>query len=359
MSFEDDRHCDSLSGSALGTKASPGTLRGAVFQDNRVVKLGRWLLASGALVAACFVAVMQRGSTQSPPELRLVDDHTLSYSEAFAAHAGIRTVEVREAAFTPVVLVAGNVSFDPEQVAVLNASALGTVRQVSKYEGDNVKRGEVLAELCSPSQARREARGLLQRHELPQHSLGTSLLRSPLDGTVVERRIVTGQAVRGESAAFVVANLDRLAIRVNVDEQRARGITVGDRVEISRDPALGSVGIGTVTDVAAGASEESGSELRIRIGVDNRARRVRAGELVSARIFVSHAGRALLVPNRALTWIGGQPTLFVAASSHSASIAAVTLGRGDGEQTEVRGGLTSGQRVVSDGVLMLKDASFL
>jgi len=358
MSSEDDQHCDSLSGTALGAPASRGASEAAHLPDHGVLKLAYRLLASGALGAACLIA-MHGVSTQSRAEPQHVDSHTVSYSDAFAAHAGIRTIEVREVSFLPVVLVAGKTSFDPEQVAVLNANALGTVRRVAKYEGDNVKRGEVLAELGSASQAGREASGLLHGHESSSRVLGVSLLRAPLDGTVVERRIVTGQAVRGEREAFVVANLDHLSVSVSVEEQRARGVLVGDRVEISRVPALGPVGAGTVTEVEPCASEESEPKVRIRIGVDNRTRRVRVGEGVKARIFASHEGRALLVPNRALTWIGGQPTVFVVASAHSASIAPVTLGRGDGEQTEVRVGLTSGQRVVSDGVRMLKEASFL
>ncbi|MEI9948020.1 MAG: hypothetical protein WDO74_03325 [Pseudomonadota bacterium] len=80
---------------------------------------------------------------------------------------------------------------------------------------------------------------------------------------------------------------------------------------------------------------------------------------MTARIFASNGGRALLIPNRALTWIGGQPAVFVTAGANTASAAAVTLGGCDGERTEVRLGLASGQRIVSEGVPALKQASFL
>ncbi|HEY3254935.1 MAG TPA: efflux RND transporter periplasmic adaptor subunit, partial [Polyangiaceae bacterium] len=258
--------------------------------------------------------------------------------------------------FSPVVSATGKASFDPEQVASIGASALGTVRRVAKYEGESVKRGEVLAEIGSPSQAGREAAGSLRAQQLPLRTLGVSLLRSPLDGTVVERRIVTGQSVRGERIVFVVANLDRLLVSLSVDEAQARGLLVGDRVELSRDESAGALSTGRVTEVLPGPV---GSKLQVRIGVDNRARGLRAGQAVNARIFASNAGRALLVPNRALAWIGGQPAVFVAAGVHTASAAAVTLGGGDGQQTEVRLGLASGQRIVSDGVPKLKEASFL
>ncbi len=44
--------------------------------------------------------------------------------------------------------------------------------------------------------------------------LGVSLVRSPLEGTVIERRIVTGQSVRGERVVFVIADLNRLLLDV-------------------------------------------------------------------------------------------------------------------------------------------------
>ncbi len=327
--------------------------------EKRGVKLALGLVAGALLGAAGFAAAKPGGSQPVQPETLHVDGRTVSYSTAFAAQAGIRTMEVRELSFSPVVSATGKASFDPERVAAIGAHALGTVRRVAKYQGDRVKRGEVLAEIASPSQAGRDAAGSLRAHELPQGTLGVSLLRSPLDGIVVEQRIITGQSVRGESVVFVVADLDRLSVSLSLDAAQTRGLLVGDRVELSREAAAGVLGTGRVAEVEAASAAPAGSKLRVRIGVDNRSRGLRAGQAVSARIFASNGGRALLIPNRALAWIGGQPAVFVAAGANSASAAAVTLGGCDGEQTEVRLGLASGQRIVSDGVGTLKEAFFL
>ena len=152
---------------------------------------------------------------------------------------------------------------------------------------------------------------------------------------------------------------DQLSVSLSVDEAQARGLLLGDRVELSREGTQTPFGTGSVTDVRHSGTADASPESQVRIAIDNRARRVRAGQAVSARIFASHAGRALLVPNRALAWISGQPAVFVAASPQTASVELVTLGGCDGEQTEVRGGLTPGQRVVSEGVRTLREASFL
>jgi multidrug efflux pump subunit AcrA (membrane-fusion protein) len=358
MSSEDDVHCDSLAGTAFGASALsvPPSLRSP--RAKRRAGFVPWLLMALALGAAGLGAATRGAADRTPSEALHVDGRTVSYSAGFAAQAGIRTIEIHDGPFSPVVSVAGKAGFDPERVAVICANALGSVRRVAKYEGETVRRGEVLAEIGSASQAKREAARALRDHELAPGALGRSLLRSPLDGTVVERRIITGQPVRGESKLFVIADLDRLLVDVSLDRGQASGLQIGDRVELSREADLGVRGTGSVLEIESLPTLDAGSQVRLHIGVDNRARGLRAGEAVVARIFAGHAGRALLVPNRALAWVAGQPWVFVAASAHSATAALVTVGGSDGQQTEVRVGLASGQRVVSEGAHVLKEASF-
>jgi len=186
-------------------------------------------------------------------------------------------------------------------------------------------------------------------------------VRSPLEGTVIERRIVTGQSVRGERVVFVVANLDRLLVDVAVDQVQARVLRVGDRVELLRDgasSASASAVSGSIAWVGAlGASDAP--PVGVHVGVDNRAHSLRLGQAVTARIFASSGARAVVIPNRAVAWIAGQPTVFVSDGHNSVSAAAVTLGGNNGDQTEVQVGLAPGQHIVSDGVRTLKDESFL
>jgi len=359
MSYEADQHCDSLSGTTIRAAALsvPPSVR-APGRERRA-KFAAGLGASLLLGAAVLCVEMRSATSRVSPEALHVEGRTVSYSAAFAAQAGIRTMEVREVPFSPIVSASGLASFDPAFVASVGANALGTVRRVAKYEGDSVKRGEVLAEIGSPAEARREAAGSLRNHELPRGTLGVSRLRSPLEGSVVERRIITGQWVRGESVVFVVANLDRLSLALSVDEAQARRLSVGDRVELSHEQSVATLSTGTVQEIEAAPTKAAGMKLQVRVGVDNHARELRPGQAVSARIFASSNRQALLVPNRALVWISGQPAVFVSAGDNRASARAVALGSCDGEQTEVRLGLASGQRIVSDGVPSLKEASFL
>ena len=174
----DDVHCDSLSGAAMGTEALtiPPSLPPAARRPGHERKVG-YFIGGLALSAALFVS-QRHAPEASPSDALHVEGQTLSYSASFAQRAGIRTVEVRETAFSPVITATGKTTFDPEHVAAVGASALGTVRRVAKYEGDSVKRGEVLAEIGSPMSARMEAATSLRTREAPQGTLGVSLVRS-------------------------------------------------------------------------------------------------------------------------------------------------------------------------------------
>jgi membrane fusion protein, heavy metal efflux system len=356
----DDVHSDSLSGAALSAPALsvPPSLRPAP-PSKKLLRLGGGL-ASLLIAGAAFAGL--RGD----PELRRTDllrveGHNLNYSEGFAARAGIHTVEVKEAAFSPIVSAIGKTAFDPSEVAAVDANALGTVRRVVRYEGESVKRGDVLAEIGSPGLARIEAASFMRAHAgAPDasHALGVSVVRSPLEGTVIERRIVTGQSVSGERVVFVVANLDRLSLDLQVDENEARALGVGDRVELSRE-STGAVIDGQVAQVGSEGAAGSGKPLVVRVEVDNRNRQLRPGQAVSAKIYASGGARALVIPNRAVAWIAGHPSVFIERGHNSVSAWPVTLGGCNGDQTEVSVGLAAGQHIVSDGVAVLKDESFL
>ena len=360
----DDVHCDSLAGTELGSRALsvPPSLR----PQQPAVNLRRAGWAIVGLLVASAVLLVAASREPDPPRsdaLRVVG-RTLSYSEGFAARAGIRTMAVTESSFLPVVSAVGKADFDAQAVASVDANALGTVRRVVKYEGESVQRGDVLAEIGSPSLARLQASAFLRaRHaDAPSAApLGVSLVRSPLEGTVVERRIVTGQSVKGERVVYVIANLDRLSLDLHIDERDARALSVGDRVELAREGGV-AASDGHVTQVGDGPSGHGPGPERpvlVRVAVDNRARHLRPGQLVSAKLYASSHARALLIPNRALTWIAGRPAVFVESGHNSVNALPVTLGGCNGDQTEVSVGLAAGQRIVSDGVGTLKEESFL
>jgi cobalt-zinc-cadmium efflux system membrane fusion protein len=381
----------------------------------------RWLagLLSGVIVlgVAGAIRIRQRAAPKVEPsiaETPTMDGNVIVVTRDFVERFGLKTAVAREGVLHPVIKVAGTVDFDPRYVAAVGTRLKGLVRSVAHFEGDTVKRGELLATIDSAelgaaqasivslraaekaarlNLAREEelgARGLTTTREtelasanfegyrskllaaqqqvsalggsLPAQSgtpvLGVQALRAPLAGTVVERRINPGQSVEAYLSAFRIADLDHLWIELAVFERNLANLHRGDRVELlplanPSEPIAGEI---------AHLGEQVDADTRtaiVRVEVDNRKRRLRPGQAVTARIRRGVAGeKAALVPQAAVTYVDGKPTVFVAESELRMVVTPVELGEDDGEEREIEAGVSAGQSVLVEGVFDLKSELF-
>lgn len=372
-----------------------------------------WLTASSVVaiaVAALVVAGRNaQGVVPAAPsaDVPRLEAGKLTFSQRFRERAGIRMGDVRHAALTPSVSAVGTVTFDPKHVSDVGTRLEGLVRVVRRFEGDQVKKGEILAEIDSPELGEAQAsvtmlrasraaaklnadreNALVERKlstareaedaraELSRTSsqlraasqrvsaltgggqsggLGVHRLASPLDGTVVERRISAGQSVGSDHTAFRVANLAQLWVELAVFEKSLPAIKLGDRVEIRPLNSTDHVLEGKVAHVGFVIDPETRSAA-VRIEVDNRERHLRPGQAVDATIHGTGTALtdATLVPNGAITYVDGRPVVFVAESDTVVHPVDVVLGQSNGADRHVVSGLTPGQRVVIEGLFALK-----
>jgi membrane fusion protein, heavy metal efflux system len=188
--------------------------------------------------------------------------------------------------------------------------------------------------------------------------LGSHELRSPIKGTIVERSISPGQSVEGQLVAFRVANVDHLWVELDVFERNLAKIRVNDRVELSPLAAPNETFEGHVARVGALIDAETRSA-PVRVVVDNRDRRLRAGQAVNARIHAAGGEHtSTLVPTSAVTYVDGKPTLFASSGVNTVRVVKVELGITNGQETEILSGVNPGDQVVSEGVFALKSELF-
>jgi cobalt-zinc-cadmium efflux system membrane fusion protein len=188
--------------------------------------------------------------------------------------------------------------------------------------------------------------------------MGILVLRSPIDGKVVESDTFVGQMLEPSHTAFRVADLSRLWVELAVFEREIGAIHPGDQVELSPQTERSSTQrgkvayVGDVIDVTARSAP-------VRVEVDNADGKLRPGQSVVARIqAAAPASRVLNVPLSAVTRVDGVPTLFVALSDTSVETRAAELGVSDGTRIQVLSGLKPGEMVVVEGVFALKSELF-
>jgi HlyD family secretion protein len=192
-------------------------------------------------------------------------------------------------------------------------------------------------------------------------NLAYTVIRSPVDGIVINRAVDVGQTV---AASFqtptlfsIGQNLRNMQIDVTVDEADVGLIEVGQTVNFSVDAFPERHFTGTVKQVRLNATvQQNVVTYDVVVSVDNPDGKLLPGMTAYANIVVLTRRHVLLAPNAALRVriAGLQPTSPVAGSVLYAledgklQDVPVKTGASDGQHTEiVSGAVKAGERVVT------------
>jgi HlyD family secretion protein len=185
-----------------------------------------------------------------------------------------------------------------------------------------------------------------------ERDLGKTVIRSPVDGVVVDRKVDKGSAVADiQNGGTVVAELaaDR-AVHVlgDVDENDIADVRVGQPARVSVDALPGEVLDGVVRKVAAAGTSDTATvvfQVEIELAPDPR---VRVGMSADARIVVAEHENVLLVPTAAVLHGDGPARVRRPVGDDAEEFEEVKIEEGysDGFRTIVSSGLEPGSRVL-------------
>lgn len=332
---------------------------------------------------------------------------------AAAAEAGIVVATAEIGTLAETLSLPAELRFDADRVARVAAPVSGLVSRLDKGEGDTVRRGERLAllssrelaelkadfltaksaeNLAASSLAREErlfadqitseadldaaraalvsARVAREAVENKLHAVGVSdavlngltdapdgalanaAILAPIDGTVISRSVSLGSSVQGGGEAlFVIVDDSRLWADIAIYKADAGKIAPGQPVILrTRDGGEAARGeIGLILPVI----NETTRTGTARVIIDNPDGRLRPGQFVTAEIAIGEGGRILHVPANAVVEVEGRASVFVPVEGGFAPRPVETGSSRDG-LTEIRRGLSEGERFVSEGAFTLK-----
>ena len=301
------------------------------------------------------------------------------------------------------VSVTGMVAYDEERVAAMVAPVRGRVLHLLAAQGDHVERGQDLAVISSPDAASMSA-GLLQararrlaalrtlqraeavaaqgagsqqelvearsafaqagaeetRADATLRSMGahgpmapTYTLHSPIAGTIMQRTLRQGTDVRPDAhePAFIIADLEHLWVLAHLHESMAATVNLGDTAEIETASLPGRRFTGTVQYVSD-AIDPVSQTLVVRIGLANPGRFLRPDMFARVTLHTHPSGRIVL-PNSALVLLPDGEGVFVETAPGHYDRRHVTLGAEIDGRVQVLSGVTPGERVVVQGVMLL------
>lgn len=187
--------------------------------------------------------------------------------------------------------------------------------------------------------------------------LERTIVRSPVAGVVLERRVEPGQAVAAQfqpPVLFVIAeDLDRMELHLAIDEADIGRVEPGQRATFTVDAHPDHPFEASVREVRNAPTTVQGVvTYEAVLDVDNAARLLRPGMTASANVSVAVSQDVLRVPSAALRFT--PPGRDAAESSvwvlRDGAPVAVRVERGltDGAHTEVRGALAPDEPVLVD-----------
>ena len=175
---------------------------------------------------------------------------------------------------------------------------------------------------------------------------------APFDGTVVSREVVAGEQVDAAKTLFVVADVRRMSLVLDVREEDAARVAVGQPVVFRPDGNADAVA-GRVAWVSTEADERTRT-IRVRADVENAAGRLRAHTFGTGRVVVRESPTAVAVPTEAVHWEGCCHVVFVRLTDEVFQTRKVQIGAHDAHFTEVFAGVSAGEVVAAEGSHVLK-----
>lgn len=321
----------------------------------------------------------------------------------------ITVEELREKSLPLVLTATGKVQFNEDQMARILAPVSGQIQQLRVKVGDTVRAGSVLflihsrdaaaaldeyyesqkdqdlaektysmtQDLFSHQAASRialqqaeselaKARARVARTSETLHALGVDLhekqaeavsarvpVRSPLNGTVIERAVTEGQFVQPDNSALAtISDLSTVWVVADVFERDLHLVQPGQKAEVTTTayPEQRFVAhVERLSDVV----DPTTRTVKVRFLVANPDGRLKPEMFASVSLFLREAQPALTVAPQTVFTEGGRTFVYVKTGEREFMRRVVETTPNDGE-LKVVSGLQAGEHVVSNGALMLR-----
>ena len=176
---------------------------------------------------------------------------------------------------------------------------------------------------------------------------------APFDGVVVERNVGTGEVVDASKVLFVVADVGRVWVRMDVRQEDADLIALGQPVTFRPDGHPGEVIRGQVSWISTTVDEKTRTQ-QARAVAENPKEHWRANTFGRAEITIRQTPQAVVVPDAAVQQEGACHAVFVRSSDRVFQARRVRVGVRSGGVTEITSGVNPGEVVVTTGSHVLK-----
>ena len=317
------------------------------------------------------------------------DTGAIEISPRLQQNLGVRTALVARGQLHPEITASASVAYDERDVALVQARANGFVERLRvRATLDAVREGEPLADLYVPDWVAAQveylavkdlnspgaadlADGARQRMRLagmPEDLIralekrgrpqSRFTLLAPISGVVTELMAREGMTVTVGSSLFRINGLRKVWINAEVAETLGERVHPGDAVHARTAALSGVVFDGRVAAVLPSVNVATRT-LTARVELANPRMELLPGMFVTVQLAPAALADVLLVPSEAVIETGTRRVVMLAEGDARFRRVNVETGAQSGGQTEIRAGLTVGQKVVVSGQFLIDSEASL
>ncbi len=178
-------------------------------------------------------------------------------------------------------------------------------------------------------------------------------ITAPMEGVVVRRKAVSGEAVEATTELFAVADLSTMWVHLNLHEDDLRWVRPGQPVSFAVESQPGDGFQGKITWINSEVDARTRT-IQVRAEVDNTAGMLRSGMYGTGVIQIEAPRATQVVPKLAVQRHRLWPVVFVKKAEDLFEPRRVNIGRKVGAFWEITAGLNPHDLVVTTGSFLLK-----
>jgi len=183
-------------------------------------------------------------------------------------------------------------------------------------------------------------------------------INSPIEGTVVQRKVGPGQFISSGASdpVFVIGDLSTVWLLAFVRETEASGMAVGEEITFSL-LAMPGTQFKARIDYVAAAIDPATRRLLVRATIDNKDGVFKPEMFANVTIYSGGDHPSVGVPKKALIYEGERVRLWVVHDDKSIELRNVEPGLINGDLVEVKTNLKAGEKIVTKGSLFIDRAA--
>ncbi len=276
---------------------------------------------------------------------------------------GIVTEPVKKRRLVKTFSTVGYIDYDRSKIYDITVRADAWVEETfDRFEGEFVKRGTPLMRVLSPdiqialdelklAEEKKDPELIRKAKEKLEYLKIKEIVRSPVDGVIVEKKVFEGGYVKEGQTAYRIADITEVWIVAELPLNLARYVRLGTVATVipEDDPERKIKGR---VDYIFPEADPLAKTVKVRIRAENEDISLKPGALANVILEVP-IGEVLAVPETAVVDTGKRTLVFVEMDQGMFVPRMIKLGRKAEGYYEVKSGLKEGERVVVKGTFLL------